>query len=216
MYQLVIGNQNYSSWSLRPWILMKTSGIPFEEKLIQIYTDAGKAQLHELSSANKVPLLITQEQTIWDSLAIVEYLAEQHPEKQLWPEDIQLRAMARSITSEMHASFDVLRNALPMNCRCSGKYTNINAELQQDIERICQIWRDCRAAVDSKGDFLFGSFGIADAFYAPIVLRFNSYQIDVGEIEQRYMQAILNLPGIREWIDAAKQDETIVPHYEVI
>lgn len=196
--------------------MLKTAGIPFTELLIPIYTEAGKAQLHALSAADKVPLLITPEQTIWDSLAIAEYVAEQHPGKHLWPQDTQQRAMARSVSSEMHSSFPTLRNDLPMNCRLSGKYNNISRELQNDIARVCQIWRECRQVANQAGDFLFGPFSIADAFYAPVALRFNSYQVAVGDVEKQYMQAILALPGIQEWVASAKKDSLVVEDYEIL
>ncbi len=216
MYQLVIGNKNYSSWSLRPWLLMKVAGLNFEEINIELYSKEAKKELFKYSGAGKVPALIADDMTIWDSLAIVEYLAEQHPEKALWPLANDSRAIARSVASEMHSSFMVIRNILPMNCRLLTTVNELPLDLQKDIDRICQIWRECRAHYGEQGKFLFGSFSIVDAFYAPIVLRFHSYGIPVGETEQTYMNEILSLPALQEWVDAAKQEETTVAAYDNI
>ena len=216
MYQLVIGNKNYSSWSLRPWLLMKVCNIEFEEVNIQLYSSEGKAKIRKLSAAGKVPLLIADGQTVWDSLAIAEYLAEHHPEKILWPLASDSRAIARSVVSEMHSSFTEIRNALPMNCRLLMTYTNINEPLQQEIDRICHIWRDCRENFGEQGKFLFGEFSIADAFYAPIVLRFYSYGIVVGETERQYIDQILSMPQLQEWISAAKEETAVITGYELI
>lgn len=217
MYQLVIGNKVYSSWSLRPWVLMKTLGINFDEVNIPLYTAEGKAQLFQYHDAGKVPLLIDSEtkQTVWDSMAIFETLAENHPDKTLWPSDKLARTHARCIANEMHSSFNEVRNQLPMNCRADKIFSPINEPLQKDIDRVCNIWRKCREQFANKGEFLFGEFSIADAMFAPVVLRFNSYHIPVGNIEKAYMQTILNLPAIKEWMTAGQQDTTIVESYEI-
>ena len=215
MYELVIGNKNYSSWSLRPWLLMKVAGINFTEVNIELYSPAGKEQLKHYSDASKVPVLFANGMTIWDSLAICEYLAEHHPEKALWPLANDSRAIARSVVCEMHSSFMEVRNALPMNCRLVTTYDTISNELQAEIDRICQIWRDCRTEFGQQGDCLFGNFSIADAFYAPVVMRFYSYGIAVGEIERNYINTMLALPELQQWIDAAKQETTVVEAYEI-
>jgi glutathione S-transferase len=215
MYQLVIGNKNYSSWSLRPWLAMRVAHIDFEEVNVPLYTELGKAEIRNLSAAGKVPILIANDQTIWDTLAIVEYLSEQHPEKALWPLANDCRAIARSVVCEMHASFFEIRNQLPMNCRVTTTFNSISDELQKDIDRVLQIWQDCRDQYGNQGDFLFGNFSIADAFYAPVVLRFNTYNIPVNDNAQQYMQTILELPEIQEWIESSKQDPTIVDDYEL-
>jgi len=215
VYQLVIANKNYSSWSLRPWILMKVAGIEFEEIKIALYSTEGKKQLCQYTDAGKVPVLIDNDMTIWDSLAIAEYLAENHPEKALWPLANDSRAIARATTAEMHSSFHALRNALPMNCRRLTQYNDISTELQQDIDRICIIWKECKQNYGEQGDFLFGEFSIVDAFYAPIVIRLNGYNINVGEVERQYMDKILALPALQEWIQEAKKDKTVVENYEI-
>lgn len=215
MYQLVIGNKNYSSWSLRPWILMKVAGIEFKEVKIELYSPEGKKQLRQYTNAAKVPVLIDNDITIWDSLAIAEYLAEHHPEKALWPLASDSRAIARAVTAEMHSSFNAIRNALPMNCRRIVDYENISPELQKDINRVCTIWKECKTEYGEQGDFLFGDFSIADAFYAPIVIRLNGYSIKVGEVERQYMDNVLALPELKEWINEAKGEETVVESYEI-
>ncbi|MGH1440636.1 MAG: glutathione S-transferase family protein [Cellvibrionaceae bacterium] len=215
MYQLVIGNKNYSSWSLRPWILMKVAGIEFEEVKIELYSPEGKEQLKQYTDAAKVPVLIDNDMTIWDSLAIAEYLAEHHPEKALWPLASDGRAIARAATAEMHSSFNAIRNALPMNCRRKTDYENISPELQKDIDRVCTIWKECKTEYGEQGHFLFGDFSIVDAFYAPVVIRLNGYNIKVGESERQYMDNVLALPELKEWIDEAKGEETVVESYEI-
>jgi glutathione S-transferase len=194
---------------------MKVTDIPFKEINIELYSDEGKEQLRQYSNAAKVPVLIASGLTIWDSLAIAEYLAEQHPDKTLWPITDDSRAIARSVTSEMHSGFTAIRSALPMNCRVKTNYNTITPEIQKDIDRICQLWRDCRSYFGEQGRFLFGKFSIADAFFAPIVLRFNSYGIKVGDIEKDYMDTMLSIPALQEWISAGKEETAIVESYEV-
>jgi len=215
MYKLVIGNKNYSSWSLRPWLLMKIADIEFEEINIELFKPEGKQQLLHYTDAGKVPVLIDNEMPIWDSLAIAEYLAEHHPEKVLWPLASDSRAIARAVTAEMHSSFNAIRGTLPMNCRRSTHYDNISPELQKDIDRICTIWKQCKKEYGEQGDFLFGQFSIADAFYAPVVIRLNGYNIKVGDVERRYMDNVLALPALQEWIETAKQEKTVVEAYEI-
>ena len=217
MYKLIIGNKVYSSWSLRPWVLMKTLGITFDEVNVELYTPEGKAEIVEYHAAGKVPLLIDTEldHTLWDSMAILEYLGENHPDKNLWPSDKIARAHARCVANEMHSSFNEVRNQLPMNCRADKTFSPIDAPLQKDIDRICNIWRECRENFGNKGDFLFGEFCIADAMFTPVVLRFNSYHIPVGDVEKTYMQSILQLPAVQEWISLGKQDATIFENYEI-
>jgi glutathione S-transferase len=215
MYKLLIGNKNYSSWSLRPWLAMRVANIEFEEVNIPLYTPEGKAEIRKYSNAGKVPLLIANEQVIWDTLAIVEYLAEKHPEKALWPLASDCRAIARSVVCEMHSSFNEIRNQLPMNCRRMTRFENISADLQKDIDRVLQIWQECREQYGEQGDFLFGNFSIADAFYAPVVLRFNTYSIPVNDTTQSYIDTIIALPEIQEWIESSKQDPLIVEDYEI-
>lgn len=217
MHQLIIGNKVYSSWSLRPWLLMKTLNIPFEEIQLALYTQQGKAKIRQYHEAGKVPLLIDSsiDQVIWDSMAIFEYLHECYPDKKLWPEEKQARATARCIANEMHASFNEIRQQLPMNCRADKVFSRINQALQDDIDRVCSIWRECRSTYATDGDFLLGQFSIADAMFAPVVCRFNSYHIPVGKIENTYMQTILNLSAMQQWISAGRADPTVVTDYEI-
>ena len=175
MNHLIIGNKNYSSWSLRPWLLLKEKGISFEETKIPLYIEGSKEQLLKYSPSGKVPALTHDGTTVWDSLAICEYISELYPEKGCWPEETEARALARSISNEMHSGFFAIRNTLHMNCRKKIIFAQITPELEADIKRICETWRFCRDKYSQAGEFLFGSFSIADAMYAPIVLRFNSY-----------------------------------------
>lgn len=213
MNTLIIGNKNYSSWSLRPWLLMKYYNIPFEEIKIPLYVETSKQQLLQYSAAGKVPVLQTGGQSIWDSLAICETIAEQHPDGLCWPQDAGKRAMARAVCSEMHAGFMALRNTLPMNCRKRMVFSDMSLELQADIERICSLWRECLA--NSAGPFLFGDFSIADAFYAPVVLRFNSYGIKVGDVEAEYIQTLLALESLQEWIAQGRAESETLPEAEI-
>ncbi len=215
MKKLIIGNKNYSSWSLRPWILMKDKAIDFEELIVYLYKQESKLELLKHSRSGKVPVLLDEGLSIWDSLAICEYIAECYPEKNCWPEDIKRRAIARSISHEMHSGFFVLRNTLHMNCRKSMVFSPISSELQGEINRICEIWTMCREECASQGDYLFGEFSIADAMYAPVVLRFNSYGIKVGAVEQQYMETILQHPFMREWINAGVKETEIIQASEV-
>ena len=215
MYKLVIGNKNYSSWSLRPWLLMKVAGIDFEEIKINIYKPEGKQEILSYSETGKVPILINDEITIWDSLAIAEFLAEKHPGKALWPLASESRAIARAVTAEMHSSFTAVRNLLPMNCRRFKKLNAITPDLQTDIDRICSIWRDSREHYGKQGDFLFGKFSIVDAFFAPVIIRFHGYDIPVGTVEREYMDTMLALPELKEWIKEGKEEDTVVASYEV-
>jgi glutathione S-transferase len=211
---LIIGNKNYSSWSLRPWVLLKVFDVPFEEIRIPLYLPGWKEKLMIYTPACKVPVLKHNDVTSWDSLAICEYLADHYPNLDLWPKDVMSKAHARSISNEMHSGFFEIRNLLPMNCRLKTKYDQITPELQEDIRRLVEIWRDCRTRFSSDGDFLFGPFSIADAMYAPVVLRFSSYGIDVGDIARDYMENILELDAMKKWITAAKEEKEIIDSYE--
>lgn len=214
MYTLVIGNKNYSSWSLRAWLLLRQLQIPFREVRLALHTDAFKENIHRYSPTGLVPVLVSEERTIWDSLAIGEYVADHHPELRCWPEDPGTRALARSVSAEMHSGFGQIRNTLPMNCRRRQGVAEMSSELQQEIDRVCTIWRQCRQANKEDGEFLFGSFSVADAMYAPVVLRFNSYLIEVGQVENQYMQTMLSLDSLQEWIDAALAEQEVIELYE--
>ena len=214
MYTLVIGNKNYSSWSLRAWLLLRQLQVPFKEIRLALHTDAFKEDIQRYSPTGLVPVLVSEDLTIWDSLAIGEYIADRHPELCCWPEKPEVRGIARSVSAEMHSGFLQIRNMLPMNCRRRKGIDQISPELQKEIDRVCAIWRNCRQAHHENGDFLFGSFSIADAMYAPVVLRFNSYLIEVGQVEYQYMQTMLSLDSLQEWIDGALAEQEIIELYE--
>lgn len=204
---LVVGNKNYSSWSLRPWLAMKVLGIPFEEKRIPLYGSASKAALLEHNPAGKVPCLVDGAVTVWDSLAILEYLAERWPA--IWPADAALRARARSISAEMHSGFPNLRQHMSMNIRRSIPGKGRTPEVLAEIRRIVQIWSEAR------GPFLFGEFCGADAMYAPVVLRFRTYAVELPPVCRAYADRVLALPALQEWMrDAARETETL-PQFEL-
>jgi len=201
-FTLVIGNKNYSSWSMRPWIVMKHIGIEFEEVLIPLYRPQSKAEILKHSPSGKVPTLIHRGAAIWDSLAICEYLAESFPNAHLWPQDRAARARARSISAEMHSGFQNLRQTMGMDLRASHPDHKPTPEAAADIERIVAIWNGCREEFGAGGEFLFGSFTIADAMYAPVVTRFTTYGVKLDPVCDRYSRTIWALPATREWRDA--------------
>jgi glutathione S-transferase len=202
---LVIGNRNYSSWSLRPWIALKVLGVPFEEKRIPLYGPASKQAILQFSPAGKVPTLVDGGTTVWDSLAILEYLAEKH--RSLWPADPLLRARARSISAEMHSGFPNLRNHMSMNVRKRYPGKGRTPEALREIRRIDEIWSQ------AQGPFLFGPFSAADAMYAPVVLRFRTYDVEVSN--RAYYDAVLALPAMQEWIAAAERESESIPQFDV-
>ena len=207
---LVIGNKNYSSWSLRPWLLLRQAGIPFDEVRVPLYTPGSAAELAKWSPSGKVPALHDGDIRVWDSLAICEYLAERFPDKQLWPADTAARAVARSVSAEMHAGFGALREHMSMNIRARRPGQGRTAASLADIERIVAIWTDCRARFGRGGDFLFGRFGIADAMYAPVVLRGQTYGVALTGAARDYADAMLALPALQAWVaDAVAEAERI-------
>ncbi len=213
-YSLVIGNKNYSSWSLRPWLLMRQAGIAFDEVRIPLRKPDTVARIREHTPAGRVPVLHAGDLTIWDSLAIAEYLAERHPEAALWPADVGARAHARAVSAEMHSGFQALRNHMPMHCRASFPGVGRTPEVLADIARIIESWRDCRTRFGAGGPFLFGTFSIADAMYAPVVLRFKTYAVDLDAVCRGYLDAILALPAMRQWLAEAEAETEVIPDYE--
>lgn len=203
---LVIGSKNYSSWSLRPWLVLKQSGIEFSEICILLDTPTTRQEILRYSPAGRVPVLLHDTLTIWDSLAICEYLAELFPEARLWPEDRSARAVARSISSEMHAGFQNLRQHMPMNCRARLPGTGGELGVQEDIDRISAIWRDCRQNFAADGELLFGDFTIADAMFAPVVSRFITYDVKLDSTAAAYAEAIWSLSAVQEWVAAASSE----------
>ncbi len=214
MYTLIIGNKNYSSWSLRPWIALRAAGIPFTEQKLGFFTEEFSRRVGAVSPAGLVPVLLDGEFAIWDTLAICEYLAERHPEARLWPQDVRARARARSLAAQMHSGFGAMRQALPMNVEAQLPDIDVPAAAQQDIARLQAIWRDTRAEFGQGGPFLFGQFSIADAFFAPVVSRFTTYGIEATGAVRDYMDAVLALPAMQEWIRDALAEATFVPEDE--
>ncbi|MBD2434446.1 MULTISPECIES: glutathione S-transferase family protein [Fischerella] len=211
---LVIGNKNYSSWSLRPWLAMKQFGIEFQEICIPLYTPEATSKIRQYSPSGKVPVLLHGNQKVWDSLAICEYLAEEFPHLNCWPEDKSARIIARCISAEMHSGFQKLRQNMPMNCRAKLPGKGMALGVQKDIDRITTIWRDCREKFGANGDMLFGQFTIADAMFAPVVLRFVTYDVQLDNVAQNYVEAILAIPALQEWIKAGKAEQEIIPAFE--
>lgn len=213
-YTLVFGNKNYSSWSLRPWLWLRQNELPFTEKRIALFTDTCKAELLPYFSNFKVPVLVDDGFVVWDTLAILEYLAEKHPEASAWPGDISARAVARSISAEMHSSFTALRSAMPMNCRKRFPGFEISESVQRDIDRIVALWEHCRKNFGSDGNWLFGEFSIADAMYAPVVLRLHGYDATPGGIAGDYIQFVLANDHIQDWIEAGRQETEVIEQDE--
>jgi glutathione S-transferase len=212
---LVIGNKNYSSWSFRPWIAMKVAGIAFHEVVISLDAKDFKARVLEISGTGKVPALADGGVHVWESLAILEYLAEKFPAAKLWPSDPSTRAHARAVAAEMHAGFAPLRRACPMNFWRPVKKRELSGEVLANVRRIEALWTDCRTRFGAGGPFLFGSFGAADAMYAPVVSRFHTYGVDVGAPARAYMAAVMALPAWAEWRAAALQEPWVLPQDEV-
>ena len=208
--QLYIGNKNYSSWSLRPWLVMTHTGIPFEEVPLRFddfaADSAFRREVARVNPAGKVPVLVDGDLSVWDTLAIAEYLNERFPDKQLWPRDVKQRALARSVCAEMHSGFQALRGAFPMNIEASlpevgRRVLAENAEAKANLDRIVQLWTDALAR--SGGPFLFGEFSIADGFFAPVVSRIKTHALPVPEQAAAYCQRIQALPAMQAWTAAA-------------
>lgn len=212
---LILGNKNYSSWSLRPWLALKQAGIPFAEVRIALYTPESKQQILTWSPSGKVPALRDGDLVIWDSLAICEYLAERHPDAGLWPARRASRAVARAVCAEMHAGFAELRSRMSMNLRRALPGKGMAPGVQQDIARITRIWEDCRGRYGGGGDLLFGTFTVADAFYAPVALRFQTYGVALGPVAQAYSDALLALPAVQQWVAQARAEQEVIPEFEL-
>jgi glutathione S-transferase len=212
---LVIGNKNYSSWSLRPWMALTMAHIPFEETVIPLDQPQTKRRIAEHSAAGRVPVLHHGKLSVWESLAILEYLAEIFPEKKLWPDGKAARAAARSAASEMHSGFVALRNACPMNLRRPRKTVALSEAVKSDIARIDALWRECRKAHARKGKFLFGSFSNADAMFVPVVTRFDTYDVKVSNESRAYMEAVLATQAFQTWKKAALEETWKIPHEDI-
>lgn len=212
--RLIIGNKNYSSWSLRPWLALKVAGIDFDEKLIALFEADWAARKAELPSGT-VPVLEHDGIVIWETLAILEYAAETWPEAKLWPADKTARARARAISSEMHAGFAKVRTHMPMNIRGHYPGRGMADGVARDIRRIEAIWTDCRKTYGHGGDFLFGEFCNADAMFAPVVSRFTTYDVQVNDVCHAYMNAVQALPAMKAWSDAGREEPWTIAEDEI-
>lgn len=215
-YQLVIGDKNISSWSLRPWIAMRHAGIPFAEVCVKLRSPDTQAQILRYSPSGRVPALLVGGQVIWDSLAILEYLAEAHPEARLWPQSREARAHARSVSAEMHSGFSPLREHCPMDFLARLPMAALPEPVADNVRRIVVLWRDCRSRHDGSGPFLFGAFSAADAMYAPVASRFRTYLPDLAPYgddgtAQAYVETLFSLPAMAAWEEGARS-QTSAPH----
>ena len=212
-FTIYLANKNYSSWSLRGWLMLKQTGAAFDEFVIPLYEPESRAEILRHTPSGKLPTLIHGKVTVWESLALGEYLAELFPERGLWPKDRAARAHARAISHEMHAGFLPLRRHFPMNMRKTFDRAVI-PEAQADIDRITAVWRGCRKSFGASGDFLFGTFGIADAMYAPVVSRFLTYKVPLDPESEAYAAAVTAWPAYQEWLAAARREPMVIDPYE--
>ena len=210
---LVIGNKNYSSWSLRAWLFMKHAGVEFQEILVTLDTPETREQIDHYGPSGRVPVLRHGKLCVWDSLAICEYVAELS--ERGWPKTREARAVARSVSAEMHSGFTTLRSLWPMNARARNRHTAVTAALEADIERIDELWNDCRSRFGADGPWLFGDYSVADAMYAPAVLRLNTYGARISQTARWYMASVLEDPALQEWLQAAKQEPWTIAADEV-
>jgi glutathione S-transferase len=207
---LLIGNKNYSSWSLRPWLALRQSGLEFEEVRVALGSPDFADRVRPWSPAGKVPVLRHENVYVWDSLAICEYLADSFADRHFWPRDAQRRAFARAASAEMHSSFQALRAQMPMNVRARGRKVPSTPELERDIARVLELWKECRERATGRGPFLFGDFTIADAMYAPVTFRFLTYGI-----ASDYAESLVQIPAMREWAEAAAAEPETIASSEV-
>jgi glutathione S-transferase len=216
---LIIGNKNYSSWSMRPWVLLRQAGIAFRELQLWFDEDGHAKGIEQYSPTGQVPVLLVNDEPVWDSLAICETVAQLFPEKRLWPGDTRAQALARSACAEMHAGFRSLRGAMPVNIRASLPGKGMSPAVERDIARITALWSDCRRRYGSNGDMLFGHFTVADAYYAPVAMRFITYAVSLPAAARDYVAAVRTLPAVAEWMAAAKRETAFVaadePYAEV-
>ena len=213
MLKIVLGNKKYSSWSLRPWLALKLTGAPFEEQVVALDMPDTAANIRKYSPSGRVPALIEGELTVWDSIAICEYLNEKFPQAQLWPKDAALRARARSVSAEMHSGFTNLRNDCSMKIVQQYPYKPLRPETQADVDRIAAIWAGCLEA--SKGPWLFGARPtIADCMYAPVVSRFRTYSIPISGAARAYADHVWSWPILQEWVAAAREEKLVAKLHE--
>ncbi|MFT7471818.1 MAG: glutathione S-transferase [Kiritimatiellia bacterium] len=212
--QLVIGNKNYSSWSLRPWLLLRHFDVPFEEISIALFTQGYQQELAQYSPTLRVPVLKDGDSTIWDSLAICEFVSEKYLQGAGLPANIEERALCRAYCSEMHSGFMAIRSEMPMNCR-SRKKLEITAAAGADCRRVDQLFSDARAQFSSRGDYLFGGFSLADCMFAPIVMRFTTYGIELSESSQKYVRTMLQNTALSVWVEDAQNESQILADFEL-
>ena len=213
--KLVIGNKNYSSWSLRPWIFMKHKCLEFEEERVPLFEAETDSRLARYFSDSKVPVLVDGELVVWDSLAILEYLADKYPEAGGWPGDPEARAVARSVSAEMHSSFGSLRSEMPMNCRRTFSGIKFSEATYRDVERVKALWRHCRQCYGKSGPWLFGDYTIADAMFAPVAIRFSGYEVKLDGEAETYLTNVLQDPNLQEWIGAGKAEKEVIAEDEI-
>jgi glutathione S-transferase len=211
---LVIGNMNYSSWSMRPWVLLRHLGIPFDQVKLRFHSSEWDAQIARWSPSRLVPVLWRGEQSVWDTLAIMETVNEWYPDKSVWPRDAAARAFARSAAAEMHSGFRDLRSSMPMNIRASHPGKGMNAGTRANIDRIQALWSEARRRFGSAGPFLFGEFCAADAMYAPVVMRFRTYAVPLADEATKYCDAMRAASGVRAWVEEASRETEFVAEDE--
>lgn len=215
MVKLIIGNKNYSSWSLRAWLLLSAYDVPFEQIRVPLFDQDTHAQLARYTDAGKVPVLHDGDTVVWDSLAICEYIGERYLQGRGWPADVQARAVARACAAEMHSGFFAIRGAMPMNCRATGRRVEIDTDLEREIKRIDAIWSGMRRRYAGDGPWLFGVFSIADCMFAPVASRFVTYGVKVSSAGTAYMETLLDHPDVRRWYGQAAEEKEVIDHAEV-
>ncbi len=213
--KLVIGNKNYSSWSLRPWLLLKVNNIPFEEIRVPLFTEKTHDELKQYTQAGKVPVLHDDGLHVWDSLAICEYISEKYLDNTGWPDDLKLRSEARSYSAEMHSGFFEIRNQMPMNCRAINRNVEIDNKLKQEISRIDQIWSQLLSNHSNSEQWLFGRFTITDAMYAPLIFRFKTYDVALSKNSEQYLEKVYSNKFMQQWLVDARNESEIIEMAEV-
>jgi len=207
---LIIGNKNYSSWSMRTWVLLRQADIAFREIQLWFDEDGHPKGIEPYSPTRQVPVLLVNGEPVWDSLAICETVAQLFPDKRLWPGDMRAQALARSACAEMHAGFRSLRSAMPVNIRASLPGKGMSPAVERDIARIVSLWSDCRSRFGSGGALLFGHFTVADAYFAPVATRFITYEVALPPVARDYVEAVRKLPAVAEWMSAARRETAFV------
>jgi glutathione S-transferase len=213
--KLIIGNKNYSSWSFRAWLFLTANGVKFEETRVLLDTPTTQSELQQYTDAALVPVLHDLGLVIWDSLAICEYVSDKYLQGRGWPEDVSARAHARAASAEMHSGFSALRQRMPMNCRARNRQVEINSELAANIKRIDSLWVKLRSSYKNEGPWLVGQFSIADCMFAPVALRFNTYQVKVSDPAQQYADTLRNHPCVKLWVQQAIAESEILQREEV-